>query len=185
VDDNKIIQLFFQRSEQAIMEVQIKYGGLCHEISFNILKNESDTQECINDVYLALWNTIPPERPDPFVSYVARVARNQSIMRYHHNTAKKRNSHYDTALSELEDCIPSSETVEELIRAKELAAHFDAFLGSLSKKNCVIFIRRYYFSESVADIAKRMHMEPRKVTLSLSKSREKLKKYLLKKGVAL
>ena len=119
------------------------------------------------------------------MTYVARVARNQSIKRYHKNTAKKRNSHYDTALSELEGCIPDGETVEELFRAEELATHFDAFLDTLSKKNRVIFVRRYYFSEPVAEIAKKMHMEPRKVTLSLSRTREKLKQYLQKKGVFL
>ena len=185
MDDKRIIELFFARSEQAITEVQIKYGWLCREISVNILRSESDAEECANDVYLALWNTIPPAHPDPLVTYVARVARNQSIKRYHKNTAKKRNSHYDTALSELEGCIPDGETVEELFRAEELATHFDAFLDTLSKKNRVIFVRRYYFSEPVAEIAKKMHMEPRKVTLSLSRTREKLKQYLQKKGVFL
>ena len=182
MDDKKIIELFFARSEQAIAEVKIKYGGLCHEISFNILRNESDVQECTNDVYLALWNTIPPANPDPFAAYIARFTRNQSIKRYHQNTAKKRNSFYDVALEELENCIPTGDSIEDLLDAEELALHINFFLGTLSKKNRIIFIRRYYFSDSVSDIAKKMKIDARKVTLSLSRSREKLRKYLAAKG---
>ncbi len=185
MDDKKIIELFHSRSEQAIAEVQIKYGALCREISLNILKNESDAQECVNDTYLALWDTIPPKEPDPFITYIVRIVRNLSIKRYYYNTAKKRNSIYDVTLSELENCIPTLETVEKSCSTKELAAHIDNFLDTLSPKNRVIFIRRYYFSDSVSDIAKKMHMEPRKVTLSLSRCRDKLKKYLTKKGVSL
>ena len=185
MDDKKIIELFFARSEQAITEVKIKYGGLCHEISFNILRNESDVQECTNDVYLALWDTIPPAKPDPLAAYIARITRNQAIKRYHYNTAKQRNSIYDVALSELEDCIPCRESVEDCMDTAELSQYIDAFLDSLPQKNRVIFVRRYFFSDSVSDIAKIMDLDARKVTLSLYRTREKLKKYLVKKGVYL
>ena len=185
MDDNKIIELFFARSEQAITEIKMKYGGLCHEISFNILRNESDVQECTNDIYLALWDTIPPAKPDPLAAYIARITRNQAIKRYHQNTAKKRNSFYDVALEELENCIPTEDSIEDLLDAKELALYINHFLSTLSKKNRIIFIRRYYFSDSVSDIAKKMKIDARKVTLSLSRSREKLRKYLFTKGVSI
>ena len=101
LDDRKIIELFFERSEQAIIELSKKYGSVCSKVAFNILNNTQDTEECVNDAYLGTWNTIPPQNPNPLLSYVCRIVRNLAIKKYHTNTAAKRNSIYDVALDEL------------------------------------------------------------------------------------
>ena len=100
LDDRKIIELFFERSEQAIIELSNKYGSVCSKVAFNILNNMQDTEECVNDAYLGTWNTIPPQKPDPLLSYVCRIVRNLALKKYHENTAQKRNSFYDVALDE-------------------------------------------------------------------------------------
>ena len=102
MEDEKIIELFFDRSEQAIKEVDSKYGRTCHNISFNILHNELDAEECVNDAYLGAWNTIPPARPNPLLTFLCKIVRNISLKRYELNTAIKRNSTYDIAMDELE-----------------------------------------------------------------------------------
>ena len=119
MDDSKIIDLFYARSEQAIMELSTKYGAVCSKVAKNILNNSHDAEECVNDAYLGAWNTIPPQNPNPLLTYICRIVRNLSIMKYHSNTAIKRNSFYDAALDELEDCLASSETVEDKLTAKE------------------------------------------------------------------
>lgn len=103
MDDSKIIELFYERSEQAIIELSKKYGTVCTKIAFNILNNTQDTEECVNDAYLGTWNTIPPQNPNPLLSYVCRIVQNLAIKKYHTNTAAKRNSIYDVALDELEN----------------------------------------------------------------------------------
>ena len=107
IDDRKIIALFFERNEQAIKELSEKYGAVFTKVAYNILNNRQDAEECINEAYLAAWNTIPPHNPNPLLSYVCRIVRNLAIKKYHANTAAKRNSIYDAALDELENCFPS------------------------------------------------------------------------------
>ena len=119
LDDSKIIELFFERSEQAIIELSKKYGTICTKVACNILNNKQDAEECVNDAYLGVWNTIPPQRPDSFIGYVCRIVRNLAIKRYHFNTAVKRNSIYDVALDELEECISGKLSVEEQLEGKE------------------------------------------------------------------
>lgn len=106
VKDDQIIALFFARSQQALTELDRKYGAVCSAVARNILKNPQDAEECVNDAYLGVWNTIPPQHPDPLLTYLCRIVRNRSIKRYHANTAQKRNSSYDVALDELTQCIP-------------------------------------------------------------------------------
>ena len=119
LDDRKIIELFFERSEQAIIELSKKYGSVCERVAFHILNNRQDTEECVNDAYLGVWNTIPPQEPDRLLSYVCRIVRNLAVKKYHKNTAAKRNSIYDVALDELENCFPSSVSVEAVFDANE------------------------------------------------------------------
>ncbi len=185
MEDSKIIALFFDRQERAIAEVSAKYGDTCSRIATNILKNEQDAEECVNDTYLALWNKIPPEEPDPLRTYVFRIVRNLAIAKYRANTSLKRNSHYDVALDELEDCLAAPHTPEQECESRELAKALDQFLDTLSRENRVMFVRRYWFSESVTDIAKRFHMSDHAVCVRLSRIREKLKKYLKKEGYEL
>ena len=128
MDDEKIIELFFERSEQAIVELDNKYGKLCHNISSNILNNKQDAEECVNDTYLGAWNTIPPERPNPLLSFICKIVRNLSITRHHANTAAKRNSTYDVALDELVETLASPTSVEDEIETKLLASIIENFL---------------------------------------------------------
>ena len=183
MEDSKIIELLYERSEQAIVELSKKYGDTCHKIAVNILKNDSDAEECVNDTYLGAWNTIPPQNPSSLLAYICRIVRNLSIKRYHKNTAKKRNSYYDVALDELENCLPSTTNLQDEVNANELAELLDDFLDGLNKNDRVMFVRRYWFSDSISDIAAMFKMSNRAVTVRLSRTREKLRQYLTQKGV--
>lgn len=183
--DEQIIELFFIRSEQAIAELDDKYGKVCHSVSYNILGNKQDAEECVNDAYLGTWNAIPPAKPNPLLAFVCKIVRNISLKRYEQNTAKKRNSYYDLAIEELEDCLASSTTVEDEIAERELTRIIERFLRSLSKENRVIFLRRYWFSDSYADIAMRVNLSEKNISVRLTRIREKLREYLLENGVLL
>ena len=183
MDDEKIIELFFNRSEQAIEEVDKKYGKTCHNISYNILHNKLDAEECVNDAYLGAWNAIPPARPNPLLTYLCKIVRNLSLKRYEFNTAIKRNSTYDVAMEELESCLSSPETIESEIALKELTHNIENFLDSLSTENRVIFLRRYWFSDTYSDIAARVGMTEKNVSVRLTRIREKLRNYLTEREV--
>lgn len=128
LDDSKIIDLFYERSEQAIIELSQKYGSVCTKVANNILNDVRDTEECVNDAYLGAWNTIPPQRPNPLLSYVCRIVRNLAIKKYHANTAAKRNSSYDVALDELENCFPASTSVRMNLTQARLQEVLTVFL---------------------------------------------------------
>lgn len=183
MEDHEIIDLFFARSEQAIAQLQGKYGRRCLQVAGNILNNPLDAEECVNDAYLAVWNAIPPQKPEPLSAYVCRIVRNLSIKKYHANSALKRNSHYDMALDELEACVQTGGTAEDEIAARELAEAINQFLGTLSRENRILFVRRYWFSDSVADIAATSRMSNRTVSLRLLRVRKELKKHLEKEGM--
>ena len=183
MDDEKIIELFFNRSEQAIEEVDKKYGKTCHNISYNILHNKLDAEECVNDAYLGAWNAIPPARPNPLLTYLCKIVRNLSLKRYEFNTAIKRNSTYDVAMEELESCLSSPETIESEIALKELTHIIENFLDSLSTENRVIFLRRYWFSDTYSDIAARVGMTEKNVSVRLTRIREKLRNSLTEREV--
>ena len=183
MEDEKIIKLFFERSEQAIKELDNKYRRILHSVSFNILNNRLDAEECINDAYLETWNSIPPAKPNPLLAFVCKIVRNVSLKRYERNTAAKRNSIYDVAMEELEDCLACPNIVEEEIAAGELTKMIEAFLDSLSKENRVIFLRRYWFSDPYADIAARVGLTEKNVSVRLTRIRKELREYLLEREV--
>ena len=185
MEDSKIIALFFARSEQAIAELSQKYGKLCMHIADNIFGNKQDAEECVNDAYLGAWNTIPPQKPNPLQAYICRIVRNTAITRYHANTAIKRNSHYDVALEELQYCLFAPETTEAHLQAKELSHLLDRFLASLDTRSRVMFVRRYWYSDSVSDIATAFNMRPNSVSVQLSRIRNKLRKFLHQEGYLL
>lgn len=184
MDDREIITLFFERSEEAIAELSNKYGAVCSKIAFNILNNQQDAEECVNDAYLGVWNSIPPQNPNPLLSYVCRIVRNLAVKKYHTITAIKRNSIYDIALTELENCFPSSMTADDEFNASETAKIIDNFLEALNQENRIIFIRRYWYSDSIEDIAKQFNTSSHNISVRLSRTREKLRKHLLKEGVS-
>ena len=183
LEDREIIELFFARSEQAIDELNRKYGAAVRKVAFNILNHPGDTEECADDTYLAVWNTIPPRRPAPLLSYVCRIARNLALKRFHANTAEKRNSFYDAALDELAESVPAPETVETEYDAKELSAAVDAFLDTLGYDDRFLFVRRYWYADSVADLAGMTGRSPHHVSVRLSRVRKKLQIYLKKEGL--
>lgn len=183
MEDQKIIDLFFLRSEMAVTELAKKYGMVCKKLAFHILNSREDAEECVNDAYLALWNKIPPNRPDPLQTYLCRIVRNLAIKKYRANTAEKRNSFYDMSLDELTECIPARETVEDHWDAKELGKHLDAFLDTLDQKSRILFLRRYWFSESLAELASEFHITEHNAAVRLSRIRAKLRNYLSKEGI--
>ena len=181
--DTEIINLFFERSEQAIDELAKKHGNAVARVARNILGNEQDTEECVNDTYLGTWNAIPPHRPSPLRTFVCKIARNLATMKYHSNTAEKRNSQYDLALDELEDALADKSSVEEAYEVKELAEAINGFLATLNYTDRFIFTRRYWYSDPVQDIAKMAHSTTNSVTVRLFRIREKLRLYLVKEGL--
>ncbi len=182
LDDSKIIELFFARDERAIVELSVKYGVVCKRISKNILKNESDAEECVNDTYLAAWNTIPPRKPNSLKAYILRILRNISIAKYHLNTAVKRNSYYDVALDEIESCLSDISAILGEIERKELTKAIDVFLDTLDKESRLMFLCRYWAGYSISDIAEKFQLSNNNVSVRLSRIREKLKNYLMKEG---
>lgn len=184
MEDTKIIEMFFARSEQAVSELAVKYEGPIRRVSNNILRSQRDTDECVNDTYFAVWNSIPPRRPDCLKAYVLGIARNTALGKYHKNTARKRNSFYDTALDELAECLSSDVTVEGEYDARELGREINAFLETLTREDRVMFVRRYWFADSVADIAEMLDTRTSWVSVRLYRTREKLRQHLMEKGVA-
>ncbi len=180
--DEEIIELLFQRSEQALKELELKYGKICMQTSYNILGNRSDAEECVNDGYLGVWNAIPPTRPDPLITYVLRIIRNISLNRYHKNQAQKRNSSYDLAVEELADFIAAPESIESILEAKELVSTIESFLDSLSTRDRVIFVRRYWFFDDYGQIAGRTGITEKNVSVRLTRLRKQLKDYLEERG---
>lgn len=181
MEDDKIIELFFGRSEQAIIELSAKYEKLIFSISNNILNNQEDVTECVNDTYLGIWNAIPPCKPNPLTAFVSRIARNLSLKKYRDNRAKKRNSSFDVSMDELGECIAAA-SVEEVWSAKELGRAIDSFLDTVDADSRIVFLRRYWFSDSIADIAERMGTSQNAVSVRLSRTRKRLKIYLEKEG---
>ena len=183
MEDTALIDLYWQRDQRAIDETHGKYGGFLAGIAWNILRSHSDAEECVNDTYLAVWNAIPPQKPDPLRTFVCKIARNLAAAKYHANTAKKRNSRYDAALDELEDWLAAGGSVEEAYDAKELSEAINAFLSSLSYTDRFLFVRRYWYSDSMQDIAAMIGSTANSVAVRLYRLREKLRHHLSKEGL--
>ncbi len=183
IDDEKIIDLFFERSEQGIRELDNKYGAVCHNLSYNIVNNRQDAEECVNDAYLGAWNAIPPAKPNPLLSYIVKIVRNISLKIYWRKEAAKRSSHYTIALEEIEACIADQKTVEDEIEARELARIIEDFLDTLTVENRVIFMRRYWFADSYKDIAELVGLSEKNISVRLTRIREKMKQYLIEREV--
>ena len=184
MDDSKIIELFFERSEFAIIELSKKYGSVCFKVADHILNNRLDTEECVNDAYLGVWNSIPPQKPDPLLSYVCRIVRNLALKKYHKNTAQKRNSSYDVALDEFADCIPATFSVEDEIAAREAARLIDKFLDTLDPQSRVMFVRRYWHADPIEELAALFHKSKHYISVRLSRIRKALRQYLTEEGVS-
>lgn len=183
MEDSQIIALFFERSEQAIVEISEKYGAAVRKTTANILQDRQDAEECVNDTWLGAWNAIPPQRPNPLAAFVCRIARNLALKKYHSNNAQKRNGCYDLVLDELAECMPSSVNVEDDFTAKEISASISRFLDTLEYDDRFAFVRRYWFADSVSDIAAMMGQKSHRVSVRLYRTRERLHRYLKKEGL--
>lgn len=182
MEDQKIISLFFVRSEEAIHQLSLKYGKVCKGLAKKFLHSEEDVEECMNDAYMAVWNTIPPKEPDPLSAYVCRIVKNTALKKYRDNTAQKRNCYYDVILEEAEDFLAVKETVESEILAKEITNGINVFLGQIKEKDRVMFVQRYWFCYSVEEIAKTVGVSKNYVSVHLHRTREKLREYLKSEG---
>lgn len=183
MDDGNIIDLFFERSERAIIELANKYGSVCFTVSMNVLNDRSEAEECVNDSYLAVWNNIPPQRPNPLLAFVCRIVRNLSINRYKKNNAQKRKGNYELCLDELENIVSNHGSVEDECGAAELTALIDEFLDSQAKINRMIFIRRFWYMDSYKDIADASGLREGSVRTRLSRVKSDLRKFLERNGV--
>lgn len=182
MDDKQIIRLFFERSEQAITELSQKYGDLCMKIARSILNDPQDAEECVNDAWLGAWNSIPPQSPDPLRAYICRIVRNHALKKYRANTALKRGNQFEVSLSELEDCIPDN-SLDEQLAVNELSAQINAFLAELSRDDRVMFVKRYWFAETITEIADGFGISESNASVRLSRIRGRLRKYLKSKEV--
>ncbi len=186
MDDNSIVELYWERNENAIEETQKKYGRYCYSIAFNILNNQEDAEESVNDTYLNAWSSMPPQRPNVLSAFLGRITRNISLNKWKCRTAEKRGGgQADIVLDELQDCVPSKESVEEEIEVKELAGIIDKFLRGLPKEERNIFLCRYWYMDSIADICKQFGYGESKVKMKLLRTRKKLMEKLEKEGVRL
>ena len=183
MQDGQIVELYFERDEDALKETEAKYGRYLYKIAFGILADKGDSEESVNDTYLAAWNSIPPNKPSRLSTYLSKLTRRISIDILRKRNSKKRGaSRYALSLSELEDCVKSRENLEENTESKELAAAISSFLRTLSKESRVLFVSRYYFCDSLKDAARAAGVSEGKAKSALFRTRLALKDYLLKEG---
>ena len=185
MEDNEIIDLYWDRDETAISHTQQKYGAYCTKIANNILYEKEDSLECVNDTWLKAWNSMPQERPNLLAAFLGAITRHLSLDRYRRKHAGKRGKgEAELIFDEMQDTL-TSDGPEQQIEALQLTAHINLFLDKIGKENRMIFVRRYWYMDSVKDIAKRYEISESKVKSSLLRSRKKLPAYLAKEGYVL
>ncbi len=186
MDDEKIVQLYWDRDEHAIPATAEKYGNYCNAIAKNILGNKEDAEECVNDTYLQAWNSMPPHRPSVLQTFLGKIVRNLSLNKYKRNNSSKRgNGELPAVLDELSDLISERDNVDQNFDDKELVGAIDAFLNTLSAEKKSIFICRYWYTDSIAKIANQHGMKEGAVSMILNRLRLKLSKYLSERGFEL
>ena len=181
--DEMIVELYWQRDERAIQETELAYGGYIRYVAYAILRDESDADEITNDTYLKAWNSIPPQRPQPLKAFLGRIARQLSLNRVEYNTAEKRGgSQYPLALDELLECIADKDAAPDAAELIALRDALNAFLRTLPTDARRMFIRRYWYMDSIADIAWTFAASESRVKSTLARARAKLRKTLEKEG---
>ena len=182
MDDSKIIELFFARNEDAIKHTDDAYGRRLFHLADNIVHNDQDAEESVNDTYMKAWDTIPPQRPEHFFAYIAKICRNFALKRIDWQKAKKRNAEVVTLTQEMENCIPDTYRDMEADE-RELGRILDAFLRTLTPENQMVFLRRYWYVDTIAEIAVRYGISESAVQMRLNRTRGKLALYLAKEGI--
>lgn len=183
MDDKKIVELYWSRSEQAISETQSKYGSYCYSIAYNILGNNEDAEESVNDTYNDAWNSIPPHRPSILSTFLGKITRCISIDKWRNYNAKKRGGgELPLVISELQDCISDEGTVEREFEKQHLSDIINTFVKSLPETEQKVFLCRYWYMDSIASICKQFNFSESKVKSMLFRTREKLRVVLEKEG---
>ena len=185
MDDLKIVELYLSRSEDAIVETDLKYGRLCRYVAMNILRNKEDSEECVNDTYLGAWNAIPPQKPNRLSAFISRITRNLSLKKYEYVSAAKRNPEVLVSLTELEDCVSGQDYIEVEFENKRIEKAISDFLWQLDIDKRTVFIRRYWYFESIDSICRRCGFSQSKLTSMLYHTRQKLRQYLESEGIEL
>ena len=185
MDDSKIIELYFERSESAIVETDKKYGRLCRYITMNILNSTDDSNEVVNDTYFGVWNTIPPQKPNKFSAFIGRISRNLALKRYEFLSASRRNPEAVISLSELGEVVSGRISVEDEMENRRIEQAINDFLRQQNRDKQTVFIRRYWYFESIDRISRYCGFSQSKVTSMLYNTRQKLKKYLESEGIQL
>lgn len=185
MDDEKILDLYWARNEDAIRETSSKYGNLCSHIAGNILVSPEDREECVNDTWLGAWNSIPPHRPSRFSLFLGKITRNLALKKLTYLSAAKRNPDAVCSLEELGDCVSGKESVETELENKRIEQTIGAFFQQLSKEKRAVFLYRYWYFESIAGICARTGYSEAKVKSMLYHTREKLRIHLEKEGIEL
>lgn len=183
MDDNKIVELYWERKEEAIKETALKYGRMCTHIAKNILSSCEDSEECVNDTYFAVWNAIPNERPNRFSAYISRITRNLSLKKYDYISAAKRNPTAIISLEELGDCVSGTESLESEFESKRIEITINKFLWRQGEEKRTVFIRRYWYFDSIENICECTGFTQSKVKSMLYEMRQKLRKYLESEGI--
>ena len=185
MDDQQIVDLYWQRDEHAIAETQKKYGKYCHTIAYTILHSHEDAEECVNDTYLRAWGAIPPAKPGRLSTFLGKITRNLSLDRWEKNAAQKRSGPVEVVLDELSECIPDADSALDPVDMIALGDAINAFLAGLPQKARQIFLRRYWYMSPVKAIARDTGMTESAVKVSLLRTRESFKAYLEKEGIVL
>ncbi len=179
MDDDKILELLYQKEEQALREIETRYGAKLRRLALHFLGNEADAEECVNDVYFKAWNAV--QKPECLSAWLMQICRYTAFSMIDRRTAQKRNAVLVELTAEMEQCIPdNSIPVEE----SELSGMLNAFLGTLSKDKRIIFVRRYWYGDSIAEIAEFFHCREGKIRTGLFRTRKKLEKFLRERGVS-
>ena len=185
MDDLKIVELYLSRSEDAIAETDLKYGKLCRYVAMNILRNNEDSEECVNDTYLGAWNAIPPQQPNKFSAFISRITRNLALKKYEYVSAAKRNPEVLVSLTELEECVSGQDYIEAELENKLIEKAISDFLWRQDIEKRIVFIRRYWYFEPIDSICKRCGFSQSKVTSMLYHTRQKLRQHLESEGIEL
>ncbi len=179
--EQKLLALLLSRDESALDILAQQFGKQLHRTAYNVLNSCEDAEEIVSDTYLALWNAIPPAKPESLEAYAHRTARNLALKKYRFQSAQKRNSHFDLSLDELAGALPDT-TTPNTISARELGQAINRFLDTLSRQNRILFMRRYWFGDTVGQLAQEFSLTENTVSVRLNRIRSKLKDYLIKEG---
>lgn len=186
MEDRRIVELFLARSEEAIQEIDKKYGRYCHKIAFNILANSEDSEECVNDAYMRVWGSIPPNEPGSLSSFIGKITRNLALDKLRQKKSDKRGGgEVPLVLDEISEFVSGGDEIERLHESQEITDALNGFLGNLGEVERGVFMRRYWMMEPVADIAERYGLSVSNTTTMLFRLRGKLKKHLVKEGIPL